>query len=378
MCKTNSNPKLKVIVTGAYGFIGRNLINALEEMDICKVVPIGRKDSCINEHLSDADAVFHLAGVNRTENLQDFFEVNASLTETIVDSLLKLGRKIPLVYSSSTQATHDNDYGVSKRQGEAHVLRYCAAGGKGHVLRLPNVYGKWSRPNYNTVVATFCHNIARGMPVRVDEPDAALSLIYIDDVVDLFCSFLPEQSSVEDVDSFLEARTDRLTVGGLRDMIESFAKLRQGGLLPSFADRLGRNLYTTYLSFLPEDGFGYDVELREDDRGWLFEFIKTTGGGQIFVSSTHPGITRGNHYHKSKVEKFCVIQGKGCIRFRHVNSGELIEYHVDGAKPSVVDIPPGYTHSIENTGSEEMLTLFWANEVFDPAAPDTYFRKVLE
>ena len=245
------------------------------------------------------------------------------------------------------------------------------------IYRLPGVFGKWSQPNYNTVVATFCHNLARGLDITVNDPNREMDLVYIDDVV---AAFLGHLDGAPDFarQRYSVRRTFRVTLGELADRIRRLHAIRETLTVPDMSDDLMKCLHATYMSFLPEDGFGYPVKLNTDNRGWLFELIKSEHFGQIFVSKTLPGITRGNHFHDTKVEKFCVIQGQGVIRFRQIDSDQILEYLVEDRAIKVVDIPPGYTHSIENTGEGEMICLFWANQIFAPERPDTYFDPAIK
>ena len=284
-----------------------------------------------------------------------------------------------MICSSSTQAESENAYGKSKLSGEAALQDYSdKTGAPVHIFRLPNVFGKWSRPDYNTVVATFCHNISRGLPVRVSDPDVLITFAYVDDVVARFTSLVMDETSAEsEITGVLKFQpAHSITLGALHDLIISFKESRENLMLANFSDPLTKYLYSTYLSFLERDDFSYPANVKTDDRGWLFELIKSETAGQMFVSSTKPGITRGNHYHDTKVEKFCVVKGQGVIRFRHVLEEGVFDYAVSDQAIQIVDIPPGYTHSIENTGDEEMVTLFWANEIFEPERMDTYFEAV--
>jgi UDP-2-acetamido-2,6-beta-L-arabino-hexul-4-ose reductase len=367
-----------ILVTGAAGFIGKHVCLALARRGDCKVIKFDMDTdaSLLANYVSKADAVIHLAGINRPEKEEDFFKGNAGFTGDLCGMLLNDGRGIPVIVSSSIQAVRDNPYGQSKLAAEQALLDYRRrSGATVHIYRLPNVFGKWSRPNYNTVVATFCHNISRGLPVVVNDRDAMLQLVYIDDVVAEFVGIICGAKDA-DVSSPAVEPVHSIRLGELHDMVVSFRENRRKGLLANLSDPFVKAMYSTYLSFLEEDDFAYQVDMKVDDRGWLFELVKSRCAGQIFVSKTKPGITRGNHYHDSKVEKFCVIQGRGVIRFRHVLGGGVIEYPVDDEEIKVVDIPPGLTHSIENTGEVEMITLFWANEIFDPGNPDTYFEEV--
>lgn len=376
-----------ILVTGSKGFIGQNLLAALRRQENHREdLRIDTFDSdCDAAELADklakADVVYHLAGVNRTENSGDFEQVNRGLTEQIAQYLVARNSPALVVFSSSTQAELDNDdnndYGRSKRAGEQVLLDAQKQGLAVCIYRLPGVFGKWSRPNYNTVVATFCHNVSHGIEITVSDRSKELTLAYIDEVVERFLSHLDDDPKKVETWGRLN-RTFCVTLGQLSDQIHAIHDVRTTKKIPDFSDDFTRYLYTTYLSFLEEDDFAYPAEMRTDDRGWLFELVKSDTFGQIFVSTTHPGITRGNHYHDSKIEKFCVVQGRGLIRFRHIDSDKVIEYPVDDTGIKIVDIPPGYTHSIENTGTTEMVTLFWANEVFDPDNADTHWAEVLK
>lgn len=369
-----------ILVTGSAGFIGSNLCLALRRLGKHEVLECGTSQS--PEELAKlcerADFVFHLAGVNRPKDERGFVEGNINLTHRLCDSLAAANRKAPLVMSSSIQAELDNSYGRSKKAAEEAVLDYQAKTGTPvHVYRFPNVFGKWSRPNYNTVVATFCHHISRGLPVQVSNRATALQFAHVDDIVRAFLELAAgaETALLNNPREF--APVYFITLGELHDLIVSFHEGRRKSLLPDLGEPLTQYLYSTYVSFLQTDQLAYPVDLKTDDRGWLFELVKSPKAGQIFVSRTRPGVTRGNHYHDTKTEKFCVIQGQGAIRLRHVLLDDIIEYQVDDRTIRVVDIPPGYTHSIENTGASDMITLFWASEIFDPQRPDTHFGKVL-
>jgi len=367
-----------VLVTGAAGFIGKHVCLALKRRGDVEVLEFLSSNSIeeLPEMISRADVVIHLAGVNRPESEAEFESGNTRFTSLLCEGLKKDGRKLPLIVSSSIQAERDNPYGQSKLGAEKAAISYHEGeGAPVYLYRLPNVFGKWSRPEYNTVVATFCHNISRGLPVSINAPEALLQLVYVDDVVSEFVAVAMSEKSPEQ--PFPEiAPVHTILLQELYETIQSFEDNRRVSKLADLGDPLTKALYSTYLSFLPQGDFAYPVDLKTDDRGWLFELVKSEAAGQIFVSKTKPGITRGHHYHDSKVEKFCVISGKGIIRFRHVLEDEILSYPVDGESIQVVDIPPGLTHSIENTGDEEMITLFWANEIFDPSQPDTFFVKV--
>ena len=367
----------RVLVTGAEGFLGRNLSVALRRVPGVEVLPFDRNETRADlERLAgEADAVFHLAGVNRPERVEEFEEGNAALTRALVDALLARGRRVPLVLSSSTQAALDNPYGRSKLAAEAEVRRYGAAtGAPALAYRLPGLFGKWSRPDYNSVVATFCHNRARGLPISVRDPGAEIEIAYVDDVVAEFLLALDPARPPPAAPAVRPAF--RVTLGELAARIEAIRDVRETLTLPDLSDGLTRRLYATFLSYLPEDAFAYQPLVRRDARGSLVELLKSPPFGQIFVSRSNPGVVRGHHFHDTKVEKFCVVQGRAAICFRHVLGGEVLRYEVRGEEMKVVDVPPGYTHSIENLGDGEMVTLFWASEVFDPARPDTHPEKV--
>lgn len=368
-----------VLVTGANGFVGRNLIAYLGLNDTIRILSFDIENTLeqLTDYLSQADFVLHLAGVNRPKQVEEFQTGNADLTAYIVNTLQKAGRKAPVVLSSSTQASQDNPYGRSKKQAEGTVFDYArATGAEVYVYRLPNLFGKWSRPNYNSVVSTFCYNISHDLPIQINNPDHLLELAYIDDVISAFMGAMQGRVQRTDEGFCYIPRTFQITLQGLADLIRSFRASRNTSVLPDMNDPLTRFLYTTYLSYLDVTNFSYFADMKTDDRGWLFELIKAPNMGQIFVSQTKPGITRGGHYHHTKVEKFVVVQGEALIRFRKIDSSEIVEYPVSGEKIEIVDIPPGYTHDITNTGQTDVITLFWANEIFDPANPDTYYLKV--
>jgi UDP-2-acetamido-2,6-beta-L-arabino-hexul-4-ose reductase len=364
-----------IVITGANGFIGRNLRAALERDKGVEVIGIGSGDGpdALQEALCRADVVFHLAGVNRPKDISEFATGNTGLTRAMVEILEKLGRTPRIVLSSSTQAVLDNPYGQSKKAAEDILFNFGRRTGTMiHVFRLTNVFGKWSRPNYNSVVSTFCHNISHGLPITISNPANVVELVYVDDVVKAFLAVMDGAPS-----GFAEAGpTHALTLGDLSEKIHALRDIRKSLVIPDLSDDFTRKLHATYLSYLDPSDFAYDLDMKTDNRGALAELIKSAQFGQMFVSRTHGGITRGNHYHDTKIEKFCVLQGEAAIRFRHVFSDETIEYRVSGEKWRVVDIPPGYMHHIVNLSGQEMIVLFWANEMFDPARPDTFFLEV--
>ncbi len=329
--------------------------------------------------LAETDVVDHRAGVNRPKCEDEFERVNVGLTAEIRDRLQRLGRAPLFVLASSIQAERNTAYGRSKRRAEEVVCR-CAedTGASAAIFRLKNVFGKWALPSYNSVVATFCHNVARGLPIVVSDLDRVVELVYVDDVVRAFLDVLdnPPHASICEWREVRPCYPVRL--GELAEQILAFRESRRTPILPDYSSAFTRALYATYLSYLGWDGFSYPLEVKADHRGELAEFLKSPTFGQVFVSRTRPGLTRGNHYHHTKVEKFLVLEGEAVVRFRHILGGSALEYFVSGRDFRVVDVPPGYTHSIENVGEDDLVTLFWASEVFDPEAPDPYYEPVLE
>jgi UDP-2-acetamido-2,6-beta-L-arabino-hexul-4-ose reductase len=369
-----------VLVTGAKGFIARNLAARLRQREDITLLEydLDNTETELRDALHRAEVIFHLAGVNRPLNPAEFKKGNADFTEAIIRMLREMRCSPRIIFSSSIQAAFDNPYGNSKRQAEEAIREYgVQTGSKVIAFRLKNVFGKWSRPNYNTVVATFCHNIAHELPIQVNDPNLSLELVHVDDVIE---AFLQEFDDPKSWDSLL-AEPDpipsyTLKLGDLAGRIQCFHDMRHTLRVPDFSVRFNQQLYATYLSYVQPAKWEYNLERKTDNRGNLAEFIKSSFFGQIFVSRTKPGVTRGNHYHHTKTEKFFVLQGEGLIRFRQIETKEIIEYRVKGEEYRVVDIPPGYTHSITNVGSTEMITLFWASEIFDPDRPDTYFLPV--
>jgi Nucleoside-diphosphate-sugar epimerases len=369
---------MKVLVTGAEGFIGRNLSARLGRAGDMEVLPFDL-DSSIDSLpglLASADAVVHLAGVNRPQDPAEFEKGNLGLTSTIAEVLEAGGRAVPLIFSSSIQAELDNDYGRSKRAAEQRLRLYAQrAGARVAVFRFANVFGKWCRPNYNSAVATFCYNIAHDLPIQVRDPDAPLRLIYVDDAVAAIIREL--NAGLGGGYTFADAGpVHETTVGWVADALRSIASARVSGHLPDLSDPLMKKLNSTYLSYLEQGDIPVSANMKRDERGWLLELIKSESAGQIFVSTTKPGKKRGNHYHDTKVEKFCVVRGRAKISLRKIDCPDRIDYFVDGEEVKIVDIPPGYTHSIENVGDEDCVTIFWANEIFDTTRPDTYFLEV--
>lgn len=367
-----------VLITGSNGFVGKNLALSLAQRPDVKVsgFDIDDDQSTLAALVAEADFIFHLAGVNRPQNIEEFTTGNTGLTQTLVSLLQSQGKKTPLLLSSSTQAAQDNHYGISKREAEEAVFAYGRQSGASvYVYRLPNVFGKWCRPNYNSAVATFCHNIAHDQSIQINDPQVVMNLVYIDDVVNSFMASLDGQSKREGHYCLVEP-VHTIHLGAIAELLHSFKSSRLDRSIPDMADPFTKKLYATYLSYLPTDQFSYPLKMNVDARGSFTEFIKTIDRGQVSVNISKPGITKGNHWHHTKNEKFLVVSGQGVIRFRRIGSEEIVEYVVSAEKLEVVDIPTGYTHNISNTGETDMVTVMWCNEMFDPQRPDTFFEIV--
>ncbi|MDF2545687.1 MAG: capsular biosynthesis protein [Anaerosolibacter sp.] len=369
---------MNILVTGARGFIGKNLIAELRNRGYKNIFEYDKETdlALLDKYCKEANYVFHLAGVNRPKEQSEFTEGNVGFTSILLDTFKKHNNTCPVMIASSIQAELDNPYGKSKRAGEELLFAHGKeTGTEVLVYRFPNVFGKWCRPNYNSAVATFCHNIAHDLPIQVNDPSVVMNLVYIDDVVDELINAL--EGNENKVNSFCEVPVVyAITLGKIADLIYSFKKSREEQSVPDMSNAFIKKLYSTYLSYLPEDQFGYDLKMNVDQRGSFTEFIKTPDRGQVSVNISKPGITKGNHWHHTKNEKFLVVSGKGVIRFRKIDCDEIIEYFVSGDKMEVVDIPIGYTHNIQNLGNTDMVTIMWANEPFDPEKPDTYFLEV--
>jgi UDP-2-acetamido-2,6-beta-L-arabino-hexul-4-ose reductase len=368
---------MKVLITGAGGFIGQNLVEQLKVRNGVEVMPFGRSSSSeeLRQGIRAADFVCHLAGVNRPENAKEFAEVNAGLTRQLCKELLAADRRLPVIFASSVHVERDNEYGRSKLAAEQALLAYSKeSAAPVHIFRLPHVIGKWCRPNYNSVVATFCYNIARGLPIRLDDPSFLLKLVYIDDLVDNFFAIMKGQSSAGPFHEAIPSYP--ITVGDLAEQIKSFRACRESLVVERVGSGLNRALYATYISYLPQKDFAYPVPKYGDPRGVFVEMLKTKDSGQFSYFTAHPGITRGEHYHHSKTEKFLVIKGTARFRFRHLLTNETYEVITSGEKPEIVETIPGYAHNITNVGSDEMVVMLWANEIFDRERPDTYACKV--
>ena len=365
---------MKILITGASGFIGKNLQAELKNRNYTNIL-IFETDtdiSLLDEYCKVADFVFHLAGVNRPKEQSDYMKGNYEFTSTVTKRLKQYNNKCPIIFSSSIQAAFPNLYGKSKKSAEKLLIDYSEETGvKILIYRLPNVFGKWCKPNYNSAVATFCHNIARGVPIRINDSNAIMNLVYIDDVVKKMVDDMEEEESRNGI--FAEVTpVYAVSLGEVVELIESFKKSRELCLIPNMSNEFIRKLYSTYLSYIPEKEFNYELKMLSDERGSFTEYIKMESGGQVSVNISKPGMVKGNHWHQTKSEKFLVVNGEGVIRFRRIDSDEVVEYFVSGRKLEVIDVPVGYTHNIENLGNDDMVTLIWANEIFDPDQTDTY------
>lgn len=371
----------RVLVTGANGFIGKNLVVRLKELANITVSTFVRGDDITHlpQLAGQADAVVHLAGENRPADEVAFSQVNSGLTSVLCDAIKQAcattGRHVPLVLASSTQVERDNPYGRSKLAAEQALHSLAQATGNPCVVfRLPGVFGKWCRPNYNSVVATFCHNLARDLPIQISDPDASVKLVYVDDVVNALLNALEAPSP-----GYAQATVEpeyTITLGELVAQIRAFANCRTTLMSERVGTGLVRALYATYVSYLPNEMFSYEVQQHADPRGVFVEMLKTPDCGQFSYFTACPGVTRGGHYHHTKTEKFLVIKGEALFRFRHLLTNELVEFQISGGNPQVVDTIPGWTHDITNVGNDEMLVMLWANENFDWEKPDTVAGKV--
>lgn len=386
---------MNILVTGAKGFVGRNLCETLKciksgkdksrnidsninifEYDIDSD-PLTLDDFCKN-----CDFVFHLAGVNRPKNEEEFMSGNFGFTSTLLNTLKKYNNKAPVMISSSIQAELNNPYGVSKKAGEDLLFKYSLeTGAKVLVYRFPNLFGKWCKPNYNSVIATFCYNIANDLEIKINDASVELNLAYIDDVVDELINCLNNKQHCIDNYCYVSV-VHKVTLGEIVKLLTQFKNSREERSVPDVSDSFTNKLYATYLSYLPTSSFSYPLIMNKDNRGSFTEILRTADRGQFSVNISKVGITKGNHWHHSKNEKFLVVSGKGLIQFRKIGKDEkgndfpVIEYHVSGEEMKVVDIPTGYTHNIINVGDTDMVTFMWSNECFNPNKPDTYFEEV--
>lgn len=370
---------MKVLVTGAKGFVGKNLCQTLSLRADVEVLPydLDNDDADLARFVATCDFVFHLAGVNRPQDRAEFESGNAGFTAALLARLAP--RAVPVMLASSTQAVLENDYGRSKLAAEEAVFAYAEqTKAPVFVYRFANVFGKWCRPNYNSAVATWCHNLARGLPIEVRDPAATVTLIYIDDLIASLVRLLDSPAAPAKRQILSVSPSYTRSLGDLTDLIRQFHDEPKTLQVPNQADDFTRKLYATYLSYLPERQFAYPLMTHVDERGSFTEILHLADGGQVSVNISKPGITRGQHWHHTKHEKFLVVQGEGIIRLRRVDDekSKVIEYQVSGAKLELVRIPPGYAHNIINVGVENLVTLMWANEIFDPRHPDTFQDEV--
>lgn len=382
---------MKVLVTGAKGFVGKNLVAQLNNIKDGKAHCYGDLnidavyeydiDSTIEEldaFCKDCDFVFNLAGVNRPQNQEEFMQGNFGFASTLLDTLKKHGNKCPVMISSSTQAALDNPYGESKRAGEQLMFSYAEeTGAKVLVYRFPNLFGKWCRPNYNSAVATFCNNIANDLPIQVNDPKVVLNLVYIDDLVDEMIAALKGEENRKE--EFCEVPiAHSVSLGEIVDLLYEFKDQSRTLVVPEIPNNsFAKKLYSTFLSYFPKEKVAFPLKMNIDDRGSFTELLKSKNVGQVSINISKPGITKGQHWHNSKWEFFIVVAGHGLIQERKIGTDELIEFEVSGDKIEAVHMLPGYTHNIINLSqTENLVTVMWANESFDPNKPDTFFEVV--
>lgn len=382
---------MNILVTGAKGFVGKNLVSQLHNIQLGKAknYPISGEEIKVFEYDIDsdpleldafckqADFVFNLAGVNRPKDPTEFMKGNFGFASTLLDTLKKYNNTCPVMISSSIQAELDNPYGESKRAGENLLFAYAKeTGAKVLVYRFPNLFGKWCRPNYNSAVATFCNNIANDLPIQVNDPSVVMRLAYIDDVVDELIAALVGQEHREG-DFCVVPTVHTITLGEIVDLLYSFKEMPKNLEVPDLGKPFTKKLYSTYLSYLPEGKFSYPLGMHVDARGSFTEIIRTADRGQFSVNISKPGVTKGQHWHHTKNEKFVVVSGHGLIQLRKIGTDEVISFEVSGEKIKVVEMIPGYTHNIVNLSeTEDLVTFMWANESFDPERPDTYYEEV--
>jgi len=371
---------MKILITGADGFIGKNFKVRLSEQSQHETRLFSRNNSVkdLDALLDGVDFVFHFAGVNRPSNLNDFVTDNINITDDLCRAISNLydktGKIISLIFTSSTQSSKNTPYGESKLASERIVLSLSASHkAKVRILRLPNIFGKWSKPNYNSVVATFCHNIARNIPIQIDDPSTLITLVYIEDLIDSFVKTIDNEIPQEDIESSLISSLEyQIKVGELASLIQGFKNSRESLVLEKTGEGLEGALYSTYVSFLPTKDFKYSIPSYKDDRGSFTEMVKTQENGQFSFFTAHPGVTRGCHYHNFKTEKFLVVKGRALFKFKNIATFETHELETSDDTSEIVESIPGWAHSITNIGSEEMIVILWANEMLDKNKPDTY------
>lgn len=369
-----------VLVTGARGFIGSNLVLHLQARPDVQVIAVQQETNLAEavDQLTSEDIIFHLAGVNRPQNAEAFAAGNVELTRTLCSLLAERNIQPTLVLSSSIQAALDNPYGQSKRGAEEIVRGYGRDTGKALIYRLPNIFGKWARPNYNSVVATFCYNIANDLPIQVNDPSSPLSLLYVDDLISIWLGLVNGDLPIRDSEGYCDLPPAYgTTVGELAQTISALKASRESLVSERVGLGLTRALHATYLSYLRPEQFNYPLKTHADPRGQFVEMLKTQDSGQVSFFTCRPGITRGGHYHHSKTEKFLVVRGRGLFKFRHMATGETAQMETSDNHFEIVETVPGWTHDITNVGQEDMIVMLWANEIFDPQKPDTYQEPVV-
>ena len=370
--------KKTVLITGSTGFIGKNLKARILTNNEYNILTFDKNDDIRNLEMlvEKSDFIFHIAGVNRPSNDNDFVKVNTNLTKDLIKHIKKCKKKIPVVITSSQQAELQNPYGVSKLEAENALIEWSdKTTNPVCIFRLPNVFGKWSKPNYNSVVSTFCHNIVTGKKIDISDPEKIINFVYIDDVTENFYNLLKSELNISKK-YYDIPRIFTTTLQELADRIFELNNVRKTLKIPDLSDRFNKYLYATLTSFYETDDFSHDLQINGDERGWLAEFIKSESAGQVFISSTNQGYTRGNHWHNTKVEKFLVVSGEGRITLRKYETDEIIVYPVSDKKLTVVDMPTGYIHAIKNIGKKDLITLFWSSEILNKSEPDTYFEEV--
>ena len=368
---------MNILVTGSKGFIGSNLVCRLKE-DKHSVFEfdLGSSNEDLKSFICDADFIVHLAGVNRPLSPEEFVDGNVNLTQRIIDYVQETGSEAPIIYSSSIQAALDNPYGASKKQAEDLLFKFsCETQCPVYVFRLYNAFGKWCRPNYNSVIATFCYNVANGLPIQINKAAPAIDFVYIDDICNSLLKVINGDGKGSSDILYPEPHYKK-TLHEIVGLLDSFKASRDNHMVPEILDPFAKKLYSTYLSYLPEYEFSYPLDMHKDFRGSFTEILKTEGYGQISVNVSKPGITKGNHYHHTKNEKYLVVHGECIIKFRKIGTDKVFSYRASNKKMEVVDIPCGYTHSITNVGKDDSVTIMWANELYDPEHPDTYYCPV--
>ena len=371
---------MKILITGANGFIGKNLVAHLQEKEDIEILKydIDTPFELIKDNIKDIDFIYHLAGVNRPKDNSEFFKGNTDLTKRILELITEKGLSIPFLITSSIQANRDNDYGKSKKMAEEAVLEY-GKNNVAYIYRLHNVFGKWCKPNYNSVVATFCNNIANNLEITINNENAELGLIYIDDIINEFVKLLytKKPTNMEGEICYIEP-VYKITLGELAKTIKKFKDSMNSIFVPNTGDEFIKKLYSTYISYVPIEQMAITAVKNIDERGSFTELLRTETAGQVSVSVSKPGVIRGNHYHHTKIERFIVIKGHARIKFTSIVTKETYEFEVNDKDMKIVTIPVGYTHNIENIGDNDMILIIWCNELFDKDKPDTYYKTIYD